>query len=132
MKYNKEAVEAYIKNDIKKLEEYTAKKEPIIVILGHIQRGNFYNHACQLARVSVTQFDVWKRRKASFALAVDLADAKAIDELRGIIKEHATNEWTAARYLLSVKDRRYRESSEVDVEGRLEMVHIYKPKVENK
>ena len=119
IKYNKEAVEAYIKNDIKKLEEFTAKKEPVIIILGYIQEGRFYNNACSLARVSYKQFNVWKQRKSAFSAAVELADAKAIDVAHKNVQDLTTTkvDWRGWAYLLGIKDERYKEKHEIELSG---------------
>jgi len=132
MKYNKQAVEAYLNNDITKLEEYTKKKEPVIMLLGTIQDGHFYNHACSIARVSYTIFKSWKQRKKTFSAAVDLADSKAIATAKRKIEDlsDAKGDWRGWAYLLSVKDPRYKEKAVVEHEGEL-VLHIYKPHVEN-
>lgn len=135
MKYNKEAIEAYINNDIKKLEEYSAKKEPIIVLLEHIEKGRFYNTACSLARISYSVFRSWKQRKKAFSAAVELADAKAIDLAHQKIQDLGDNkpDWKAWAYLLSVKDKRYREEQKVEVDGEIrEKTIVEMPPMENK
>ena len=132
MKYNKQAVEAYLNNDITKLEEYTKKKEPVIMLLGIIQSGHVYNHACSLARISESIFRSWKQRKKAFSAAVRLADAKAIEVAKRKIEDlsDTKSDWRGWAYLLAVKDERYKEKAIVEHEGEL-VLHIYKPHVEN-
>ena len=135
MKYNKEAVEAYINNDIVKLEEYTKKRETIILVLGYIQEGRFYNTACSMARLSGSIFRYWKQRKKAFSAAVELADAKAIDVAHKNVQDLSTakEDWRGWAYLLGVKDKRYREETKIDVDGEIRtktVIHL--PPMENK
>jgi len=117
MKYDKKAVKAYIENDIKKLEEYTKRKEPVIMVLGHIQNGHFYDHACRLAGISERIFRYWKKRKLPFLRAVELADARAIEKAKHKIEElaDAKQDWKGWAFLLSVKDKRYKEKTDIPV-----------------
>ncbi len=133
MKYNKEAVEAYLKNDIAMCKKLELEHDPVIILLGNIQDGLFYEHACDIAGIGQTQFYSWKKRKATFAKAVRIADSRAIQYHNKNIRSQADKDWRASAWFLAKKDKRYREEQKIEHDlGTMDVVHIYKPDVENK
>jgi hypothetical protein len=98
-------------------------------LLGHIQNGHFYDTACSLARIDYSTFKEWKQKKSAFSAAVDIANARSLDEARRKIKELSNDrrDWRGWAHLAAIKDKRYQERQELEVEGKVEGVIIYRP-----
>lgn len=135
MKYNKEAVEAFIKNDLIALEQLKKDKDPVYLVLTYIQNGLFYDHSCALAGITDRTFHFWKTKKLRFFQALRIAESRAIARHNENITKKAVDDkgdWRASSWFLSKKDKRYREETKVEHEGEIDLLHIYKPEVENK